>query len=134
MTLFGEDLLLPPNQVIAASMIALGETKKNAAKAAKVSPQTVSEWMHDSEFVDMINLLKTDMMREVQDRFRGLAHKAIDVIDTILETSENERIRLDGAKYILDTIRLSPTENNTGLWITHDSKYEHLVRRQMLEK
>ena len=134
MDLFGEDLLLPPNQVIAASMIAVGETKKKAAKAANVSPQTVSEWMHAPEFVDMINLLKTDILREIQDKFRGLAYKAIGVIDSILDTSENDRIKLDVAKYILDTIKLYPTSNNAGFWISSETRYENLIRRQMLEK
>jgi hypothetical protein len=125
-----EGYMLPANQIIAASLIAIGETKKEAAKAAKVSPQTVSGWMQSPDFIALISTIKTDILREAQDKLRGLATKAVTTIASLMEESEAEKVRLDAAKYILNTIRISPTSDDVGLWLACETTYEDVLRRQ----
>lgn len=116
---------LPSNQMIAASLIAIGETKKQAAKAAKVSPQTISTWMRYPEFVAVIEGIKYDSLYEAQDRLRGLAAEAIACLASLLKESDNEKVRFDAAKYILDTIKIAPSPNDLGLWAIKPASYNH---------
>jgi hypothetical protein len=128
-----EESTLSSNQMIAASLIALGEAKKKAAKAAKVSPQTISTWMQHSEFLRVIENLKIDILREAQDKLRGLTTEAVATIESLLRDSENERTKFDAAKYILDTAKIIPNETDLGLWVTAANAYEGAMRDQAMK-
>lgn len=72
-----DDYSLSPKQILAASHIAMGESHKQAAKFAKVSAQTISEWMQYPDFIAKINEIQLNTLYEAQSKFRGLAFAAV---------------------------------------------------------
>lgn len=110
------DSELTPKQIIAATVIASGKTKKEAAELVEVTPQTISKWMQIKGFEELMNNLRVVTLYEAQDQLRSLAKNATNVLADLLSKSKNERVRLDAAKYLLDTIKISPTSKDLGLW------------------
>jgi hypothetical protein len=105
---------LTPQQVKAAILIGCGEPKKKAAEEAGVSPQTISYWMHDTEFKEFIDGMKNEMMIEARNRLRNLLSLSIDNLETIITSSDSDSVKLQAIKLVLDQARVSfPT---TGLW------------------
>ncbi len=124
------ELPLPPNQTLAASTLGMGESHKRAAEVAKVTPQTISEWKQRPEFLAAINKSKSTMLKESQDRFRAQVSTAIEVVSKTMTESDNERLRLDAAKYVLDTIRISPSKD-MGLWNIGPTTGEGIVEEEL---
>ncbi len=109
---------LSPKQVRAAILIGYGSSKITAAndKSVKVSPPTISEWMHNPEFVALINRSKRALMEETQDMLRGNLADAVESIRTLLTGAKNEKVRLEAAKFIIESAGIIPPE--IGLWDT----------------
>ena len=122
-----EGFTLSPKQTIAAAKIAVGESQQEAAKAAKVTPQTVSEWMQQPQFRAVINQVQLSLLFNAQDKLRGLVLSAIDNLSQLLKESKNENVRLDAAKYVLDTVRISPSKD-IGLWYVGATTPEDVIR------
>lgn len=110
-----DDYYLSPKQILAASQIAVGESHKQAAKIAKVSAQTISEWMQYPEFKAKINEIQFNTLCDSQNKLRGLALSAVNVLEKIMAESSSERMKMDAAKYVLETIQISPSKDY-GLW------------------
>lgn len=104
------EISLTPKQTLAAMAIAMGESHKQAAKSAKVTQGTISDWMQNPEFKARINEIQLGIMNEARDRFRGLALSAIATLESILASSKSEKMKLEAAKYILSTIDLAPSQ------------------------
>lgn len=119
---------LTPKQILAATAIAMGESHKQAAKAAKVIPGTISEWMQDPEFKATINQIQLDIMNEARDRFRGLALASIAVLGDILASSKNDKMKLDVAKYVLSTVDLAPSQ--AAFWFVGPTTAEEVASEE----
>jgi hypothetical protein len=73
-------------QLVALSTLLDGRSVTDAAKAAKVSRQTVSEWKnHNPTFIAILNAGRLDVWSQVEDRLRKLTGRAIDVLEQGLE-------------------------------------------------
>ena len=85
---------LSPKKVRAATLIGHGSSKKAAANddAVSVSPQTISEWMHDPEFVALINRSKKDLIDDTRDMLRGNLTVAVESIRTLLIDAKYEKV------------------------------------------
>jgi hypothetical protein len=123
------NISISPKQIIAASVIATGSNKKEAAIAANVTPQTISKWMQLPEFEALINQIKLDLLKEAQDKLRGLVSQAILTLASLIKDSENDRIRLETAKYILNTINIAP-HKEMGLWLIGPTTYEDALMKK----
>lgn len=81
------DKKLKPAQLTAVDLLALGSSVSAAATAAKVSRQTVSEWLNqDAEFIAALNTRRGELWAEAADRLRALLPRALDVIEKALAT------------------------------------------------
>ncbi len=123
------DNYLTSKQMLAATQIALGESHKQAAKIAKVSAQTISEWMQYPEFKAKINQIQFNTLCDAQSKFRGLALSAVNVLGKIMAESTSERMKMDAAKYILETIQISPSKDY-GLWWVGPTTTEEIESRE----
>jgi transcriptional regulator with XRE-family HTH domain len=91
---------LTPAQDLALAALLAGQTQEAAAEAAGVTRQTVSEWARrDSLFVATLNQRRQDLWAGHADRLRGLVSKAVDVLETGLD-SPDERAKLAAAAHV----------------------------------
>ncbi len=107
--------------MIVASQIAMGESQKQAAKIAKVSEQTVSEWAQRPEFKATVNRLSQRIIKDAQDEMRRLA---------VMNESSNDKVRMEAAKYVLETINIAPVEE-AGLWIAGPITKEGVIKKEL---
>lgn len=118
----------------------MGESHKQAAKIAKVSAQTISEWMQQPAFKAKINEIQLDTLNEAQGKFRGLACSAVANLEKALTESKSERIRLEASKYVLDRVQIAPAKEG-GLWLVGPTTPEEIeseehvraVRKRLME-
>lgn len=91
---------LTPAQDLALAALLAGQTQEAAAEAAGVTRQTVSEWARrDSLFIATLNQRRQDLWAGHTDRLRGLVGKAVDVLETGLD-SPDERVKLAAAAHV----------------------------------
>ena len=101
-------------QIKAAILIGSGEKKKDAAKEVGVSPQTISYWMHDDVFRELISDIKREMMIDARNRLRSLLPLSLEKLETIITSSDSDSVQLKAIKLVLDQAKVTfPT---TGLW------------------
>lgn len=124
---------LHSKQLIAAFQIAAGQDKKKAAKAAKVTPQTISQWLKEPAFEAKVNEYQLDCLNEAQARFKHLAGEAISTLETVLKNSKSEKAKLEAAKFILETIQILPGNCPAILTIGKTTETE-IIRKRKAEK
>ncbi len=77
---------ITPRQQQAADLLALGKTKTEAADAVGVSRQQLSLWGQNPFFRSAISMRQSELWQVNKDRLRGLAGKAVDVIEKELDS------------------------------------------------
>lgn len=101
---------LTPAQLTAVDCLALGATITDAAKSAKVSRQTVSEWLNQyPNFQVALNLRRRELWEEQKDRLRGLMPRALERIEKALASEGPEGLRAALALAKIAKIDLTPT-------------------------
>ena len=91
---------LSPAQDLALAVLLAGQTQEAAAAAAGVTRQTVSEWARrDALFVATLNQRRQVLWDCYADRLRDLVGKAIDAVETGLD-SPDERTKLTAAAQV----------------------------------
>ena len=122
----------PAKKLIAAEAIAHGESHKHAANLANVTPGTISDWMHDSDFRAKINEIAFDRLNQSQDKFRSSGMLAVNTMNDIMANSKSDKARFEAAKYILDTIQIAPAKEG-GLWWIGATTAEELESKEHVE-
>lgn len=125
------DFELSSKQLLVAAAIAMGETHKQAAGKCGVTPGTVSKWMQDLRFKAKINEIQLNTLLEAQSKFRGLACTATKTLETILEKSKSEKMKLEAAKYILSTIQIAPSDG--AFWMMGPTTAEEIESQEHVE-
>lgn len=64
-------------------------------------------------------------LEQSQSKFRSLAFSAVTTLAHILAESKSEKMRLEAAKYVLDTIKIAPAKEG-GLWWVEPTTAEEL--------
>jgi predicted transcriptional regulator len=84
-----------------------GMSQKDAAAAGGVTPETVSRWLGEpfGAFNEELDARRTALRIANQAKLRQLAAKAVDAIETLLE-SESESVRLRAACAVLKSCGL----------------------------
>jgi hypothetical protein len=83
-----------------------GQSDRAAADAVGVARQTVWEWRnHDPLFIAELNRQRSEMWQEARDRLKILANRALDVVESQLDSGD-PKASLAAAKYILQGTRL----------------------------
>lgn len=124
-----EETSLSPKQILGANAKAMGETNKQSAKIAKVTPGTFSEWMQNLEFRAKINEIQQTSLEQAQSKFRNLAFSAVTTLTQIMAESKSEKMKLDAAKYVLDTIQIAPAKEG-GMWWVGPTTAEELESQE----
>mgnify|MGYP000606659432 CR=1 FL=1 len=80
------------NKMLAATMLAEGWLHKDIAEEVRVTPQTISAWLAEPEFVAFVNKLKMDHLNKARDRVQALSVKADDTIKDIMDNGSNDAV------------------------------------------
>jgi hypothetical protein len=119
---------LKPIQLKAAAFLAAGTSCKDAAEQCEVTPETISHWKRNSDFVAHLNQLKKDAVECARERLRNLVADAIGVLEDLLG-SPSDSIRFRASQYILDAMLIDPKRAKEGIGSTDPT----LVRMSMLD-
>ena len=77
---------LTPRQQQAVELLALGESKTKVASEVGVSRQQIHKWTQNVYFRSAFSKRHADLWQENKERLRGLAGKAVAVIESELES------------------------------------------------
>src|SRR5438128_1740636 len=96
-----EEKTLPHGEGALIVALACGNTAKEAAEKAGVGERTVYRRLADQEFMARVNQARNLMIGQAVGRLSLTCAKAAETLEKLLD-SDNERIRLQAAKAILD--------------------------------
>ncbi len=122
---------LPPKQDIAAQVIGSGGSKTEAAQKVNVTPQTMSVWVKGSAFEARINEYKLGCVNKAQASFVNLAEETVATVRDLLKNSKSDKVKLEAAKYILDTLQLFPGSCPAVLTIGETTEAEIIYKRKV---
>src|SRR5262249_19472976 len=90
---------LDERQLTAAALIVAGKTYQATAETLGVSRATVSGWAnHNAAFAAEVNRLRQELWGSLVDRLRGLAPRAVEILEAALETEEAVSVALSVLK------------------------------------
>ena len=93
-------------QVNAIEHLSQGKSDRAVAETVGVSRQTVWEWRnHDPLFIAELNRQRIELWSEARHRLKSLANRALDVVETHLD-SDDPKAALAAAKYVLQGTQL----------------------------
>ena len=86
-------------------MVALltSSTKSEAYKAAHISKATANRIEQEPDFIEQYNKIRRQAMEKTSDKLQGLASKAVDTLESVMDSNEatpTEKTR--AAKIVLD--------------------------------
>ena len=91
-------------KTIAAILMSRGIKGSDLAVAVDVTPETVSRWRRDVNFMAAVNQLRMELVEVSRERLRSKTEAAVEIISEIMENAKSDAIRLKAATEI---IRLS---------------------------
>ena len=94
---------LSGKQFTAVVALATGKLKKEAAEAANVSPQIVSEWLRQPLFRSTLDSIREQLVEQVSSELQALARESIVVLKDILR-SGHPALQLRASMYVLDRV------------------------------
>lgn len=78
-------------------------TKAEAYKAANISKATANRIEQEPDFIEQYNKIRRQAMEKTSDKLQGLASKAVDTLESVMDSNEatpTEKTR--AAKIVLD--------------------------------
>ena len=105
---------MKPNKLLAATMLVEGWLHKDVAEEVGVTPQTISAWLTEAEFVAFVNKLKMDNLNKARDRVQALSVKATSTLEDIMDNSSNDAVRLKAAESVLEMSGMINVQS--GMW------------------
>ena len=124
---------LTPKQARAAELYASGMLKKDIANEVGVTPQTISIWFADSDFVVYTNRLRKEALKAARTSLQQLSTKAMETLGDLLSEPTADRVRLQAAITVLECSGIKPTKDSImfGAGIGPDT-FEAFAREQIL--
>lgn len=98
---------LPAKQNLAVALLASGKKGCEVASELKVTPQTISEWKRQPEFVAELNKLQMEGIRAARTKIQQSATEAVDALLEIAKEAPNPDTRRRAA---VDLLRLGGFE------------------------
>jgi len=94
---------LNAKQLQTAVLLSGGTTITLAAEQAGVTRVTLHQWIkNDDEFIAYLNSLKRDLVDSARAGLQASVALAIETINTIMTDSDNDVVRLNAAKEVLN--------------------------------
>jgi DNA-binding CsgD family transcriptional regulator len=113
---------LNENQVLAAQLLASGQSGKTVAKKLDVTPETISRWRKNSIFKDQVRIFLLEAREIVRQRLAGLMIKSLDVIEVAFDEEDLvPRDKFTMAFKILELCR-AVEENDASVYYDIDPK------------
>jgi hypothetical protein len=98
---------LSPAQEAALPLVLSGRTDGEVAEAVGVARQTVNGWrLHHPAFIAELNARRVELWRAQTERFRGLAARAVAVLEEDLAATEPSPLRQAAAVHVLRALSL----------------------------
>lgn len=119
---------MKPNKLLAATMLVEGRLHKDVAEEVSVTPQTISAWLTEAEFVAFVNKLKMDNLNKARDRVQALSVKAASTLEDIMENSSNDAVRLKAAESVLEMTGMINVQSGMWAWGIGSSTTEGVLR------
>jgi len=107
---------MKPNKTLAATMLVEGQLHKDVAEEVGVTPQTVSTWLAEPEFIAFVNKLKMDNLHKSRDRVQALSVKAASTIEDIMDNGHNDAVRLKAAESVLEMSGMINVQSGMWAW------------------
>jgi hypothetical protein len=98
-----EKAMLTQAQTAALPLLAAGAKKKDAAAAAGVCAQTVSEWLQEPHFSAALEAQRTRLASLAVEQMKAVIGKAVEAVAELME-SNSEAMRFKAATYFLDRV------------------------------
>ena len=103
--------ILSGRQVTALIALAGGRLKREAAEAAGVHPQAVSEWLRSANFRTALDSMRSALLNRASAQLEELVQDSIWALrDSLANGSPS--IRLKSSMYVLDKVFAAPTTNS----------------------
>jgi hypothetical protein len=94
---------LNAKQLQAAVLLSAGETITLAAEQVGITRITLHQWLkNDYNFIAHLNSLKHDLMNAGRAGLQASVALAIETINSIMSDSDNDVVRLNAAKEVLN--------------------------------
>lgn len=107
---------IKPNKISAATMLVEGSLHKDVAEEVGVTPQTISAWLAEPEFIAFVNKLKMDNLHKARDRIQALSVKAASTIEDIMDNGSNDAVRLKAAESVLEMSGMINVQSGVWAW------------------
>jgi hypothetical protein len=85
----------------AALLLASGKKGTDTAAEVGVTPETISHWKQEAEFVACVNTLKLEAIEVARERLRHLGLKATETMEELMRHGKSESVRLRAAEAVL---------------------------------
>jgi len=97
---------LTPKQVKALPLLAAGETAIEVSNRLKISKQSLSEWRHDTNFIQALQYMRKESLDAAVVSIEGLAGDAVLTLRTLMVTASSEQLKLRAAIFIIEHLNL----------------------------
>lgn len=94
---------LKENQFVAVGLLAAGMPSNEVAKKVGVTPETISRWRRDWEFVAALNAVLADAHEDARLALRNQVARAVKTLSDCMN-DPSAAIRLRAAIHVLDVI------------------------------
>lgn len=95
------DSQLNPKQIKALAALLTGKTRIEAAKAAGVSRQTITNWLQDSTFRQALADGEAELMAGINRRLLLLAEAAVGRLEKVLKRPRDQRLAVRASDIVL---------------------------------
>ncbi len=99
--------MLSPIQRKAISLLAAGMPSNRVAEEVDVTPQTISTWKGNPEFVAGINQLVSESIESARTRLRSFANTAVEQLIDLAQNAKAEEARRRASVDILTMLGMS---------------------------
>jgi transposase-like protein len=108
-----ESTKLNKNQLLAAQMLATGQSGRDVAKALNIAPETISRWRQQAEFKNYLDRFLSEASEATRQRLETLMKRAINLIEeSIDEPSLSPKDRFSMGVKILELCKVEKQQND----------------------
>lgn len=94
---------MTPKQRRALPLIACGKTAKEISEELNIDPSTISRWKNqDKAFMEELRPLQQLAGINSVNQLQAVSPQAVDEVQRIMTTSDNEALRLKAATFIIE--------------------------------
>ena len=90
-------------------------SRRELGRRYKKSEATIYKYINNQDFKNWVEGRREELFRDIRHKVKTLLHKALEVMETLLEETENDRLRFDIAKELLSGTKTLSTSTDVNL-------------------